>query len=169
MRMLLLYLLLTVQCCVLGMPLNDSDDGSVNSNCHVSMRLLHEVYSSFCRMGIGSCFFRDMERYDPAMPENGMKTLEERYHAWREANHVEIPHMEVTAVVSMEFCHMAYSDFRATILREDDDDFFEHMNAYDPSSEINGGKDLRTRYEAWRIAKGKAIPPLGAQSLHIPS
>ena len=92
MLVLLLCLLLNIQCCVFGMPLRDCDEGSVNSNYHVSMRLFHEMYSFFCRTGGGGdCFFDSMSRYDPPSLENGNKTLEERYHAWRTANHIDKP------------------------------------------------------------------------------
>ena len=91
MVMMLLCLLINVQCCVVGMPLRDFNESAGSSSYHVSMRLFHEMYSSFCRMGVGNCFFRDMEKYDPARPENGNKTLEQRYREWLEKNGLQDP------------------------------------------------------------------------------
>ena len=170
MLVLLLCLLLNVQCCVVGMPLRDCDESSVDFSCHVGMRLFHEMYSSFCRTGIGGdCFFRNVSQYDPPSPENDYKTLEERYDAWRKANHVELPPVKVVALVSMELCHEAYRMYRLSISEGEDDIFFDVMNQYDPPTLENGMKTLEERYAAWRSANSVELPTIGHGFVRVPS
>ena len=58
----------------------------------VSMRVFHELYTLMCSSNCGGdTFFNDYDVYDPATPENGNKTLRERYEEWATLNGIRIP------------------------------------------------------------------------------
>ena len=58
---------------------------------YVSMRNFHELYKRFCMVGAGSSILPHLDAIEPPSPENGNRTLKERYEEWARENGVKIP------------------------------------------------------------------------------